>query len=325
MGNSIRIITEQEYRATVSIRQLIAKNPGCSIDGEYPQWLFGTNHVTFGKVHGQPAVFKHFDWLPRKKQEEWALNLFAPTRLVPRLYPTQSESIIVMERLRGSTLYIAEPNLQKDQLEAVYRQLGGAIANMVSMAPGATPGGNCGMLSGPGFDYEFFCQASTDTLFDTVIERSARILTDHEVPEKVILKASLERLQQYRDAILAFPSFVQIDDIHKNNIMVCGSEVTGFIDLEMTRYGNEVLVLAAALAAFDGLTDRWHWFLLGYEEKHGSGMGRDLFNLVCVAAPFTQWLRFMWYWTTEAQFLEEGEKTRGWPIRDIKAIIQKIS
>jgi hypothetical protein len=325
MGNSIRIITEQEKRATASLLQLVLENPGCSIDTEYPQWLFGTNHITFGTLHGYPVVFKYFDWIPRKKQEEWALSVFAPTRLVPKLYPIQSESIIVMERLRGSTLYVAEPNLQKDQLEAIYRQLGNAIANMVTMAPGATPGGNCGMLSVPGFDYEFFCQASTGTLFDTVIKRSMRILTDHEVPDKVILIASLERLQQCRDAILAFPSLIQMDDFHKNNIMVCGSEVTGFIDLEMTRYGNEVLVLAAALAAFGGIIDQWHWFRQGYEEKRGSVMGKDLFNLVCVAAPFTQWLRFMWYWTTEAQFLEEGEKTREWPIRDIKAIVQKLS
>ncbi len=270
-------------------------------------------------------VFKYFDWNPRKKQEERVLNVFAPTRLVPKLYPIQSESIIVMERLRGSTLYEAEPNLQKDQLKAVYRQLGGAIANIVSMAPGATPGGYSGMLSGPGFDYEFFCQASTGMLFDTVIESCAMILTDHEVPDEVILKASLERLPQYRDAILVFPSFIQMDDFHKNNIMVCGSEVTGFIDLEMTRSGNEVLVLAAALAAFGGITDQWCWFRQGYEEKRGSGMGKDLFSLVCVAAPFTQWLRFMWYWTTEVRFLEAGQKTREWPIRDIKAIVQKLA
>jgi hypothetical protein len=318
-------MTEQEKRATVSLRQLVLENPGCAIDTEPPQWLFGTNHVTFGALHGYPVAFKHFDWIPRKKQEEWALNIFAPTRLVPRLYPIQSESILVIERLRGSSLYVAEPDLQSDQLEAVYRQLGAAIADIVTMAPGKTPGGCCGMLARPGFDYEFFCQASTDTLFDTVIERSAMILTNHEVPDKALLKASLERLQQCRDAILAFPSFIQLDDFHKNNIMVSGSEVTGFIDLEMTRYGNEVLVLAAALAAFHGLTDQWRWFRRGYEEKRGSGMHRDLFNLVCVAAPFTQWIRFLWYWTTEVQFLEEGEKTREWPIRDIKAIVQKLS
>ena len=325
MGNSIRVMTEQEKRATASLLQLLLENPGCSIDTESPQWLLGTNHVTFGTLHGHPVVFKHFDWIPRKTQEEWALNLFAPMLPVPKLYPIQSESIIVMERLRGSTLYVAEPNLNKDQQETVYRQLGGAIANIFTKVPGATSGGHCGMLSRPGFDYEFFCQASTDTLFDTVIESSTRIFTDHEVPDKAILKASLERLQQCRDAILAFPSFIQMDDFHKNNIMVCGSEVTGFIDLEMTRYGNEVLVLAAALAAFGGITDQWHWFRQGYEEKRGSGISRDLFNLVCVAAPFSQWLRLMWYWTTEAQFLEEGQKTREWPIRDIKSIVQKLS
>ncbi len=326
MGSSIKNnMTEEEKRATAALLRLILENPGCSIESKYPQWLFGTNHVTIGTLHGCPVVFKHFDWTPRKKQEEWALGVFAPTRLVPKLYPIQSDSIIVMERLRGSSLYEVEPHLQKDSLEQVYRHLGQAVSRLVAATPGRTPGGCCGMLSRSGFDYEFFCQASTATLFDTVIERSAQVFAAHEVPDQAILKASLERLQQCRDAILDFPSFIQMDDFHKNNIMVCGSEVTGFIDLEMTRYGNEVLVLAAALAAFDGLTDQWHWFLQGYEKERGSGIGRDLFNLVCVAAPFTQWIRFMWYWATEPQFLEEGEKTREWPIRDIKAIVLKLT
>ena len=317
-------MTSQEERAASALRQLIEQNPGCALDSGSPQWLFGTNHVTFGKLYGAPVVYKHYDWAPRKQQEERALDLFAPTRLVPRLYPIPSASILVMERLRGATLLAAEPNLAKDQLEAVYRQLGAALAMLVTAAPGQMPGGDNGMLSKAGFDYEFFCQASTATLFDTVIARAASILANHAVPDQAVLQASLDRLQQHRDAILACPSFIQMDDFHKNNIMVDGAEVTGFIDLEMTRYGNEVLVLAAALAAFAGTPDRWQWFRQGYEERRGAPISRDLFNLVCAAAPFTQWIRFMWYWTTPPELLEEGEITRTWPIRDIKAVVQKL-
>ncbi len=317
-------MSEQIKRATAALCQLIHENPDCRIDGENPHWFFGTNHVTFGTWQEKPVVYKHFDWLPRKTQEERALYLFAPTGLVPKLYPIRSESILVMERLMGSTLHQLEPNVPGDVLEKIYHHLGQTVSDIVTRAPGREEGGSHGMLAGPGFDYAFFCQASFETLFETVVERSADILKTQDVPENTLLKVSLTRLQQCRDAILAFPSFLQMDDFHKNNIMVNGSEVTGFIDLEMSRFGNEVSVLAAALAAFGEFTEPWNWFLRGYEDRRASPIDREIYDLMCVAAPFTQWIRFMWYWTTEPQFLEEGEKTRGWPIRDIRAIVQRV-
>jgi hypothetical protein len=57
-------MTEQENRATAALLQLVLENPGYAIDTEPPHWLFGTNHVAFGALHGDPVVFKHFDWIP---------------------------------------------------------------------------------------------------------------------------------------------------------------------------------------------------------------------------------------------------------------------
>ena len=47
--------------------------------------------------------------------------------------------------------------------------------------------------------------------------------------------------------MLLFPEFVCMDDFHYANIIVDGRAFQGFIDLEMCRYGNEALALAAAM------------------------------------------------------------------------------
>ena len=44
-------------------------------------------------------------------------------------------------------------------------------------------------------------------------------------------------------------SFVHMDDFNTNNIMAEGTRITEFIDLEMTRPGNEILLLGAALCS----------------------------------------------------------------------------
>lgn len=318
-------MTEVEKLATASLRKLIEQNPAYSIDSDPPQWLFGTNHITFGKTNGKPVVFKYFNWPPRKTQEETALRLFAPTGLVPKLFSIESETILVMERFEGSPLNLIEQNAQEELLSKVYYQLGEALGHIVTIAPGSKPGGRRDIKAKLGFDYEFFTQASTEILFNTVIDRANEILTDNSIPESPILSASLALLQQNRDAILTFPTFVQMDDFHTNNIIVNDSHLKGFIDLEMSRYGNEVLVLASALAAITkDVHKRWQWLIQGYENRRGYSIDKGILNLVNIAAPFTQWIRFMWYWTTDPNGLEEGITTRGWPIRDIKAITNRI-
>jgi aminoglycoside phosphotransferase (APT) family kinase protein len=48
---------------------------------------------------------------------------------------------------------------------------------------------------------------------------------------KTILNTSLSILQKNRDAILAYPTFTQMDDFHTGNIIVDGDKLVGFIDL----------------------------------------------------------------------------------------------
>jgi Ser/Thr protein kinase RdoA (MazF antagonist) len=156
------------------------------------------------------------------------------------------------------------------------------------------------------------------------MQRAARVLYDHDVPDADVLEASLASLQQHRDAILSYRSFVQMDDFHSHNIIVDSSQVRGFIDLEMTRYGNEVLLLAAAVVLTLDKPALWASLRKGHEDHCGRPIDPQTMTLARVAAPFSQWIRFMWYWTTDPKFLEEGEATRGWPIRDIKARILKL-
>lgn len=315
---------EKQKRAEACISEFINANPEYLVDDCQPECRGGTNFITFGSFREQPIVYKHFDFLPRKKQEEKVLQLYAITGLVPKLYPVETDSMLVMERLCGSTLTEAEDNLTADRIERAYYQLGQAIARIVDIAPGAMSDGRNDISAKPGFDYEFYCQAGVSTLFDAVIERSAQVFVEHDVPDAEILKKSLTSLQQNRNAILSPRSFVQIDDFHSHNIIVNGPELRGFIDLEMTRYGNEVLLLAAAIVMTMDKPVLWSSLCRGYENYYGRSVDSKIISLAKIAAAFTRWIRFVWYWTTDPKFLEAGEATRGWPIRDIKEMIQKL-
>jgi len=317
---------QPQKRAELALSRLIEENPGYSVDAGQPEWIVGTNYVTFGTFEGYPVVYKYFDWSPRKEQEEKALQLLAPTRLIPKLYPVKAESILVMEKLRGSTLHTVEKDLEKDQLQRVYYQLGQAVARIVELTPGKPSGGRRDLSAELGFDYQFYCQADIGSLFDTVMVRAARILAERDVPEKSILGKSLSALRQSRKAILAYPTFIQMDDFHTSNIMAEGPDLTGFIDLEMTRWGNEVLVLAAMLAMMQrGRPERWNWIQQGYEDRQGKSIDDDLLALARIAAPFSQWTRFMWYWSTDnlPRWVIE-ENLRMAEVRDIKEIVQAV-
>jgi hypothetical protein len=315
--------TKQVERADAELARLGDANRERLVVEEEPEWLIGTNLVKFGVFDGQPAVLKYFDWWPRKEHEEKALLLFAHTGLVPKLYPVESDSALVMERLRGSTLDLAEQNLGQESVRRLYHQLGQAIARITEVAPGGPSGGWRDLSARPGFDYQFYCQADLRALFDTVTERAGKILAEQDVPDRVLLRTSLAALRDNREAILAYPSFLQMDDFHTCNIMADGIELTGFIDLEMTRYGNEVLLLASALAMMmEGPPARWAWIRRGYEDRRGRPIDSDLLSLARIAAAFSQWIRFMWYWTGDPSEFERGARSS--PVRDIKAAAETI-
>jgi hypothetical protein len=318
---------QQQKRAENALSRLIEANPELSVNEDQPDWLFGTNFVTFGKFHDQPVVFKYFDWRPRKEQEEKALRLLAVTGFVPKLCSVESDSILVWEQLQGTTLDSVEKQNKQEQLEKIYYQLGMAMAKIVELATVDSSSGRHDLIAKPGFDYEFYCQSNIKTLFDTVTERSAKVLTDKDVPHKTILNTSLSLLQQNRDAILAYPTFIQMDDFHTGNIIVDGDKLMGFIDLEMTRYGNEVLLLASALAmtADEEQHGQWNWIRRGYEYRRGKLIDSKLLYLACISASFCQWTRFMWYWSTDdlPQWAIEANMRKS-VTTDIKIIVETI-
>ena len=251
--------------------------------------------------------------------EKAALKVYAPTQLVPRLFPAESETVLVLERLAGLPMFMAEEDLIAAETEALYRQVGGALTQFVCTAPGANLPRQQDLQASDGFDYEFYRYADLPTLFAAVIESAVRVLADENIQDKVTLQQSLTALEKNRDAILAFPSFLQMDDIHTSNIIVHGSQLQGFIDLEMTRSGNEVLLLAAAIVMCGERRDHWSWLRSGYEETAGRPLNETTLRLATIAAPFSQWIRIMWYWTAHCD--EFIYRLRENPVRDIVATV----
>lgn len=299
-----------EARAEAALAAFVEANPEYSVDDEQPECRGGTHVVTFGSFRGEPVVFKYYDGDPRKEHEKRALELFAPTGLVPRLYPDDTDVILVMERLPGVPMHEAEKSLTPAEKDELHRRLGAAVAKVVE----ALPGGDSVFQPETAFraadQHDFFNtpfaalsvlyrQADTATFFGTTLARAARVLRDRDVPHKETLTRSLAALMRDRDAILAYPSFIHMDDFHANNIMTDGAKITGFIDLEMTRSGNEILLLGAALSSMCRRPACWRSFRRGYEEARGEAMGDAMLSLVRSAAPFSTWIRFSWYWSTD--------------------------
>ena len=314
----------QLERAKAHIVALVKEHPALKLnpDGHNePAFQGGTHRVLLGTYKDMPVVLKCFspgkDSLARKAHEEAALELYGPTGLVPQLFPVESETVLVLERLPGLPMFMAEENLTEAETEALYRQVGGALARIVHTAPGANLSRQADIQVGAGFDYGFYRNADLPTLFAAVIETSARVLADENIPEKTTLQSSLTALEKNQAAILAYPSFLQMDDVHTANIMVDSAALQGFIDLEMTRCGNEVLLLAAALVMCGEQHDQWSWLRAGYEETAGCPLDESTLALARVATPFSQWLRIMWYWTASPDdFLY---RLRMNPVRDIVA------
>jgi hypothetical protein len=300
---------EQRTRADEHLAGFLAANPGYLVAREPPEWMLGTHLVIFGSFEGKPAVFKYYDGDPRKEHEKTALELFAPTGLVPTLFH-ETDVMLVMERLPGETMHDRERQLNLAEMHGLYSRCGEAVARVVETAPGSDvrslrekrfrAAEERDFYNTP-YDapHELYRQAGTGTFFDTTLARANRVVQDRHVTRKEVLSRSLAALQRNRDTILSYVDFVPMDDSHTNNIMAEGTRITGFIDLEMTRYGNEVLLLGAALCAMCKRPGCWRSFRAGYEQARGKTMDSTVLSVVRSAAPFTRWIRFTWYCSTD--------------------------
>jgi len=327
---------ELQARGEAALAAFVEAHPDYSVDDEQPECRGGTHFVTFGSFRGEPVVFKYYDGDPRKEHEKRALELFAPTGLVPKLYPDDTDVLLVMERLPGATMHEAEQGLAPAERDKLYQQLGAAVARIVD----ARPGGDVAVQPGTAFraadmgDFYntpfhalavLYRQADTTTFFDITLARAAKVLADREVPHKETLARSLAALTQNRDVILAFPSFIHMDDFHANNIMADGPKITGFIDLEMARSGNEVLLIGAALSSMCRRPACWRSFRHGYGKARGSTMDDTLLELVRSAAPFSTWIRFTWYWSTDdVPWWAAEMDLRTSAVRDIKDTVEAV-
>lgn len=328
-------LIQQRKRADAHLARFLEANPGYSLDHAQPQWLKGTHLVTFGTYHEKPVVFKYYDGDPRKEHEKRALVSFAPSGLVSQILG-ETDVMLVMDRLPGSTMHEVEKNLDLAEQDELYFRLGQAVAKVVETAPGRNLADRHETSFRASDQRDFYNtpydalialyrQADITTFFDTTVARAARVLRDRSVPHKETLTRSLTALEQNRDAILAYPSFIHMDDFHTNNIMADGPKITGFIDLEMTRPGNEILLLGAALSSMCRQPGRWAPFRGGYEDARCMALNDSMLSLVRCAASFSTWIRFSWYWSTDDQpWWAEGMDLRSSAVRDIKEGLEAV-
>jgi len=295
-------MSKQNEQVLDEIQRLVQNNDALHlIDGA--KFGGGTNYICCGEYDGEPVVFKYFWNVARKQQEALALKIFADTESVPKLYPIEDDHILVMQRFSGLPFYQVEDQVTFEQWQGLFYQLGVALAHMVARVPGQSVKNFCSqsVVAELGIDYSFYCQADLDVFVDTVMESAAGALSTKDVPHAELLKGTLSTMQANRDALLALPRFVYMDDFHYANMIADGPNFQGFVDFEMTRYGNEALVLAGVLNSIPSAQkERWLWVRQGYEAERGKALDDTLIDLAFTFASFSKWIRFMWYWSSDA-------------------------
>ena len=315
--------------ALSEIDAIVQATPNLTLDKDYlPGFPGGTNTALFGHLNGKPIVFKYFHNKDRKDHEEKVLKLFQKTGYVPQLYPIKNDSLLIIERLPGLPFFMVEENVSLEEWEGLFNQLGQVLAEIVKIAPGSdlATSGRQDLPREPGFDYKFYRTANLETFFDTVIEISAGVLETSDLPHQALLEDSLNDLRTNRDAILAYRNFIFLDDFHYSNIIAEGPTLQGFIDLEMSRYSNEVLVLGSVMASvIPSQLERWSWIKTGYETVRGNRLDPEIIYLSEIVAPFNRWIRFMWYWgCDEVPDWAKEKNLRMSVIQDIKDVVNVI-
>ena len=282
------------------VRQLIGDYPELQLWKEQA-FQSATNRVLYGARDGAPVVFKYFVRKVRKWQEERALHSLAASGVVPVLYAYPSEDILVMQRLPGEMLGYAQERLSTAARIDLYHQVGAGLARLVKYA--ARPQTRAEWHNPyASADWLFrYWSTSFEEYFAETLAISQSALVRHQITLPA-LHQSLYALEAARDAVLAYPIFMHADDIHSANMMAAGDKFHGFVDFEMSRLGNELYLLGAALqwACLDDAVE-WPALRAGYEAEQGAPLSAEKFALVKLFAPFKSWIRFAWYWGSDDQ------------------------
>src|SRR5687768_3126606 len=93
-----------DTQADAALRSFAAAHPEYTIAADQPAYRGGTNRITLGYRGREEVVLKWFCQASRWANELFCLRHFAPTGLVPRLFDTLPDRLIVMERLGGADL-----------------------------------------------------------------------------------------------------------------------------------------------------------------------------------------------------------------------------
>lgn len=280
------------------VSELIQDHPDLALPMEMPSFQGCTNRILFGNLGAVPVVFKCFVTADRKHHEKRMLQLMAPSGTVPHLYPIETDFILVMERLPGEALHARLPTLGANEKQEIFRQMGSAFAR-VSRSPQGNAAAAPYIGLKPGIDLDFYRVTDLPTFYDYVVETGLQALAEHDIPQHELLTNTLRQLKCIRDEVLSFPPFVHQDDVHLNNLIVEGTDFRGFVDLEMCRQGNEVLLLAAALTMCLPTPSLWPSLRSGYEATRGIALDPEMMALIRQTTTFSQLIRFAWYWGTD--------------------------
>lgn len=289
---------EQLERAKAMVLELIQSHPNLTLSDEMPSCQGRTNRILFGTFYETPVVFKCFVTADRKHHEKKMLQLMAPSGTVPHLYPIETDRILVMERLSGEPLHGKLETLSDNEQQEIFRQIGRAFAR-VAISKQDDSAIYTSIEPKPGIDLPFYWTADLPSFYDYAVDTGLRVLEKRDVLARDLLMDTLRNLKHRRGEILSFPSFVHQDDVHLNNLIVEGTHFQGFIDLEMSRQGNKILLLAAALNMCRHTPSLWRSLRSGFEETVGTALDRNTLTLIRDVAAFNALIRFAWYWSSD--------------------------
>lgn len=259
--------------ARAEIMQFIQGHAGYSLDAEQPEavaWQLaggGTNFVVWGHYRDDPVIYKFFhpDWgAKRWRNESACLRHFAATGVVPAIYATVPETLIVMSCLPGRFIgdEAESGELDDEALANLGRELGGAVGRMVN-TPLTEDGGGYAIAR----DYAIIpwntdlCEAVRFYL--KLCRRDQKLSPTGADP---FYDASLALVENQIDRIPDQRHVIFHEDFH---CFAHQGKLQGVFDLEMARLGTELMQLERVFrqCSPDGL--HWRHVLEGYQAEAG--------------------------------------------------------
>lgn len=238
---------------------------------EQPNYRGGTNCISFGTLDGEEIVYKYFCTEGRYQHELACLKHFAHIGLIPKILHTEHR-LIVMTRLPGASISrtLSDPTLTDKERSQISQSFGNGVGQL-TMIP--LPEQNEGYSILTDMDINVPWGLDLKQVIHRYLQFSYQALKSVPAYTDSLFAESTHFLEAQTESVTEAKKILYHEDI--GNTMVNRTELVGFFDLEMCRFGSEHMQIGLMLETGTNNRLNWHSVLEGYQTTVGRTLNDD--------------------------------------------------